>query len=167
MGKSKSSKRDNNTHLLAGIAKHFAKVKSVTLKGKEVKVSGIVTGINTSIAASADTDAKRAAYLESAKTSRDADAAIEPTVLAFVDLLKSTLSAKDLADFNLQPKTRAVPDVATKAQAVKKRAATRKARGTMGKNQRKKIVGVVDEGAPAAGGTANGAAKPAAGTPAT
>ena len=159
MGISKASKRDRLRQLLQGIAIHFAKVKSVTLKGKEVKISTLVAGINKSIAAGVDTDAKHTLFLESAKASREADAAIDPLVLAFVEFLRSTLSAQDLVDFNLQPKPRAVPDVATKAAAVKKRAATRKARGTMSKKQKSKIVGVVDEGPAPAAGSANGAAK--------
>jgi hypothetical protein len=158
---SKASKRDKKRQLISGIGIHFAKVKSVTLKGKEVKLSTLVAGLNKSIAAAADTDAKRAVFLESAKTSREAEAAITPTMLAFTEYLQSTMSPSELADFNLQPKTRATPDVATKAVAAKKRAATRKARGTMGKKQRAKIVGVVDDGATPAPATANGAAKAA------
>jgi hypothetical protein len=158
---SKASKRDKKRQLIAGIGIHFAKVKSVTLKGKEVKLGTFVAALNKSIAAAADTDAKRVAFLESAKASRDAEAAVTPTMVAFTDYLQSTMSPSELADFNLQPKTRLTPNVATKAVAVKKSAATRKARGTMGKRQREKIVGVVEDGAPPAPAAANGAAKAA------
>jgi hypothetical protein len=165
MAKSKAVKRDRKQQLLKGIGIHFAKAKTITLKGKDVKVSDIVAGLDKSIAAASDTDAKRVIFLESAKTSRQADAAIDPTILALTEYLQSTMGASALADFDLQPKTRSVPDVATKAEANKKRAATRKARGTMGKKQRAKIVGVVEGETPAeAPGNTNGTPKAPTGT---
>jgi hypothetical protein len=145
MGISKAVKRDQKTQLIAGITKHFGKVKTITLKGNVVKIADLVSGIQASIDAGADTDTKRTAYLEAAKTSRSADEASDPDVVAFTEFVQSTLSATDLADFGLKPKTRAVPDVATKALANAKRAATRKARGTMGKKEKAKIVGVVSD----------------------
>ncbi len=166
MSATKAVQRDKKTRLIAGIKKHFKGKQTVTLKGKQVKLAKLVTGLQTSIDAGKDTDAKRTAYLEASKTSKAADAAVGPTVVMFTDYLRTTMSATDLDDFGLQATTRAVPDVVTKAAAVEKRAATRKARGTMGPKQRLKIVGVVSTpAAPAAAApapaVANGSGKTA------
>jgi hypothetical protein len=151
MANSKAVKRDQKTQLIAGIQKHFKGKKFITLKGAQVNLAKLVTALQASIDAGKDTDAKRTVYLEASKTSKAADAAVDPTTLVFSDYLQSTMSAKDLADFGLKAKTRAVPDAATKAAAVKKRAATRAARGTMGPKEKRKVVGVVSTaGAPAA-----------------
>jgi hypothetical protein len=143
MGISKATQRDKKNKLIQGIKTHFAKVKTVTLRGTQVNLADLVTDVQTSIDAGVETDTKRVAFLEAAKASRAADAAVNPTIVVFSDYLQTTMSATDLADFGIVPKARAVPDVATKATAIQKRAATRKARGTMGKRQREKIVGVV------------------------
>jgi hypothetical protein len=160
MAVGKAVKRDRNRQLKAGIKKHFGKTKSLLLKGVQVPVATIVSGLSKSISAGVDTDAKRVLYLEAAKTSRKADAAIDPIVVTLVDFLQSTMSAKALGDFNLQPKTRATPDVATLAAANAKRAATRTARNTMGKKERLKITGTT----PATTVTAKTSASPASPT---
>jgi len=76
-------------------------------------------------------------------------------------------AASTLADFGFTP--RKVPQrlVTAKAQAGAKRAATRKARQVMGKNQRKKVKGTVEAPAPTTASPATpqgapGTAKPAA-----
>jgi hypothetical protein len=148
MGLSKTTKRDKKSQLIQGIQLHFAKTKTVTLQGKPLNVPNLVSLLQASIDAGKDTDGKRAIYLEAAKASREADAAVEPTALVFTNFLESTMSPTDLADFGITVKARAVPDVATKAAAVVKSAATRKARGTMSKKQKSKIVGVVSDTTP-------------------
>jgi hypothetical protein len=143
MSVSKATQRDKKTQFIAGIQKHFGKQKTVTLKGQVVNLPGLVTKLQASIAAGKDTDSKRVIYLEAAETSREADAAVNPTMLVLTDFLQTTMAPIDLADFGIQPKKRAVPSVATKAVAAEKSRATRKARGTMGKKAKLKIVGVV------------------------
>ena len=67
-------------------------------------------------------------------------------ISAFVKVVRGTFgnSADALADFGLAPpKARAPMTAEAKAVAAAKRAATRKARGTMGKNQKKPIKGDV------------------------
>lgn len=155
MGISKAVKRDRMRQLIAGIQSQFGKVKSITLKGKDVKLTDLVSTMQASIDAGADTDAKRAVFLEAAQVSRAANEASDPQALAFTEYLQLTMSATDLAAFGLKPRTRTEPDVATKALAVEKRAATRKARGTMGKKEKAKIVGVVNESPAAPASTPN------------
>ncbi len=151
MANSKAVKRDKKTQLIAGIKKHFKGKQTVTLKGQQVNLAKLVAGLQASIDAGKDTDAKRTVYLEASKASQAADAAVDPTALVFSDYLQTTMSATDLIDFGLKAKTRAVPDTATKAAAVEKRAATREARGTMGPKEKRKVVGVVSTpAAPAA-----------------
>jgi len=78
-----------------------------------------------------------------------------------------------LSQLGLTPAKSKKPSAAVKAVAVLKVKATRKARNTMGKRQKEKVVGAVDPAiaaALAAGtvvGTAAPATQPAAGTPAT
>jgi hypothetical protein len=67
-------------------------------------------------------------------------------ISAFVRIVRGTFgtSADALADFGLAlPKARAPMTAETKAVAAVKRAATRAARGTIGKNKRKAIKGAV------------------------
>jgi hypothetical protein len=168
MGISKALKRDKKSQMIQGIKKHFGKQKTVTLKGKSIKLASLLVQLQASIDAGVDTDGKRADYLAAAQTSREADAAVDPTTVVLTDYLQSTLSATDLADFGLKPKTRGVPDVATKAAAIKQSAATRQARGTMSKKAKSKIFGAVNQGtgatqAASASAAANGSAKPAPG----
>jgi hypothetical protein len=168
MAISKALKRDKKSQLMQGIKTHFGKQKTVTLKGKAIKLSSLLVQLQASIDAGVDTDSKRVDYLEAAETSRQADATVDPIVVVLTDYLQSTLSATDLADFGLKPKTRAVPDVATKAAAIKQSAATREARGTMSKKAKSKIFGVVNQGAGAAqaasaSAAANGGTKPSPG----
>jgi hypothetical protein len=143
MSVSKAAQRDRKTQLIEGIQKHFGKQKTVTLKGQVVNLASFIAKIEASIAKGKDTDSKRAIYLEAADASREADAEVHPTILVFADYLKTTMASTDLADFGMPSKKRAVPDVETKAVAVQKLRATRKARGTMGKKAKSKIVGVV------------------------
>ncbi len=58
-----------------------------------------------------------------------------------------------LGTFGLQAPTRRTPDADTKAAAVAKREATRKARGTAGKRQKAAITGQAPAAAPAAAGS--------------
>jgi hypothetical protein len=156
MGKSKAVKRDKKSQLIKGLQTHFGKQKTITLKGKPVTIASLTTGLQASIDAGIDTDAKRVAFLESSKASKAAEDAIHPMVVVLTDFLQSTMSATDLADFGMKPKARVAPDVATKAHAALQSAATRKARGTLGPKARLKIVGVVEEAAPPQAPAANG-----------
>ncbi|HTQ09311.1 MAG TPA: hypothetical protein VMI31_04500, partial [Fimbriimonadaceae bacterium] len=58
-----------------------------------------------------------------------------------------------VAQFGFTPRKTATQDTATKSLAVQKRAATRKARHTMGKNQKAGVHGTVPSAAPVASGT--------------
>src|ERR1700679_1877753 len=104
MGLSKVAKRDKKTRLIEGIRAHFAKTKTVALKGEDVSVPDLITRLQASIDAGKDTDAKRTVYLAAAKKSRAADAAVEPTELKFTDYLEPPLSDEDLADFGIATK---------------------------------------------------------------
>ncbi|HEX3771765.1 MAG TPA: hypothetical protein VHV30_12895 [Polyangiaceae bacterium] len=74
-------------------------------------------------------------------------------------------AASTLADFGYAPPKVTVPTAATQAAAVEKRGATRAARHTMGKNQKKDVKGAVTTPAPSP--TTPGASPaPAQGTPA-
>ena len=171
MALTKAEKRDSYRQIMAGIQQHFGKAKTVTLQGKAVNLTTFTRLLQASIDAGANTDAQRTVFLEASKASQAADAAVEPTLLVLKDYLVSTQSPEVLSDFGIRVKQRAVPDVETKAQAIKKGQATRKARGTLGPKAKKKVVGVVSDApaAPAstpsvAAAATNGAAKPAAST---
>jgi hypothetical protein len=131
--------------LSAGTAKHLSNGTSVTFLGSSFTADQITSKLQLLVTLRSDANAAKA----TAKTKIANEAAQLPALNAFMTAFKAYLrvtygtSPDVLADFGMQPKTRAPLTVEAKAAAVAKGSATRAARHTMGSKQKKGIKGAV------------------------
>ena len=136
------------TQFIAGFQKHLASMASLTLASAVYTPAQILAALQLLVDLYAAVDTARAV----AKAKLTAERAQAPAVLSLMAALESYVkltfseSPDVLADFGLPPKKAPTP-LTTEQQtvAVAKRAATRKARGTVGKKAKAAIKGnVVD-----------------------
>jgi hypothetical protein len=169
--------------LVTGTAKHYPNGSQELFFGGETRTVSAVAQLLQSFVD------LREAVLAAQATSRTrvaAEHARAPALLAVIDeyvtFVRAAFGAQPdvLADFGLAPpKARATPTAEQKAAAAAKRASTRAARHTMGKNQKKSVKGAVtttvvvtpSPGSPPvtspAPASPSGATPPAPATPAT
>jgi hypothetical protein len=130
-----------------GIAKHYSNVSSLTLGGVSVSpadLMGLIQKDLDAMAAAAKAHADLKVLIQAA---HDAHVAVLPLLrwLKLYVLLQSgkgQASASTLEDFGFTvPKTAKPASPEVKASAVKKAAATRKARHTLGSKQKQAITG--------------------------
>jgi hypothetical protein len=130
--------------MLAGAQKDLPATSTVDINGQELKQSDIVAKLQGWIQLCEQKDAAKAA----AGTAVQALKAIEPEVtqfkVSFGQALKQVLgkSSPLLSDFGLNVTQRKVPTTETRLLAKAKSAATRAARKTMGKEQKKAVKGL-------------------------
>jgi hypothetical protein len=142
--------------LIAGLGKHASTVPSFVVGNTTYKPADLVSIIQTRITAADTTLSTRATWQNALQAERDARARTR----AVVSGLKQTLqvmfagSLDSLADFGLAPPKPRVITPEKKALAAAKAKATREARHTMGKNQKKDIKGTVPAPATPSSGTA-------------
>jgi hypothetical protein len=135
----------SDTTLIAGIQKHVPSITFVVLSQPETaaQVMAVIQGrIDKAEAVTTARTALHAAVLASAAE----DAQTEPFMQAVRQSILAMYgnSPTVLADFGLVPKQARTPlSPAAKVIAAAKRAATRKARGTIGKKEKAKIVGTL------------------------
>jgi hypothetical protein len=133
--------------LITGANKHFPNASQVLqVGGATFTVSGLMALLQSVVDNRNAVEASKAAT----KAKVQAEQIQAPSRLAVIHALETVVrgmfgdSADVLADFGLEPiKARAPRTTEEKAVSAAKRAATRKARGTMGKNQKKDIKGSV------------------------
>ena len=163
--------KTRNTAVSNGIDKHIAapiSIGNVTYAPSDLK--GVFTAHTAALDAA---DAARKQWTDLVQAARDAGERADEVY----DLLRSALIGQygkqanaTLNDFGMRPPKSAATTAKVKAEAVDKRAATRVARHTMGKVQRKAVTGAsVPTPAPAttAAPVAAPAAPTAPGTPIT
>jgi hypothetical protein len=156
--------------LSAGAAKHLSNVTNVILEGSSYTAAQIATKLQEVVSLRTDVDAAKATT--TAKLA--AETAQMPALRTFMSALVSYVKAAYggapdvLADFGIHPKTRTPLTVEAKAAAAAKRAATRKARNTMGSVQKKAVkgdvVGITVTPVTAAKPTVTAPTSPSAGT---
>ena len=129
--------------LLAGTQKNLPATSTVDVNGQELKQADIVAKFQSWIPLFQQVDATNAPY-------RDAQKALQaaaPAVQQFVGLYRQALrqvfgkGSPLLADFGLNVTQVKTPTPATHVLASAKAAATRKARNTLGTQQRKTVKG--------------------------
>jgi len=140
---SKLTKRARATGIIAGIVKHFVEA-SHFLGGKEYSRRELVAEFQSHIAAIDEVDAKRAAL--AAAVEKERKLGRQTAALArYVKMMASSrfgLTPTICADFGWEvPKLPGPKTVKAKLEGAARARETRKARGTMGKRQRKKIRG--------------------------
>jgi hypothetical protein len=142
----KTKDADLAKQLIAGIGKHFPTASSLAFASASITPAEVTQRLQTLVSLRTD--------VNNAKATTKAKVALEnaqsPALVALmgelVSFVRTTFSKSPdvLADFGLTPKkARTPPTVEKKAAAAAKRAATRKARMTMGKVQKKEVVGDV------------------------
>ncbi len=160
MRTSKANLQARDTKVIAGIAAHFTGATTFTFGGVDYKAKQIQTLLQNRIDAASATASARAKWLTAATAESKVTTEAESVLLDLKSHLVTTYGADSqiVADFGFTPKTRQTT-AKTVATAVDKRAATRKARGTMGKKAKLKISGDTPP--------ANDSASPVSATPAS
>ncbi len=131
--------------LIAGTDKHLASVGQLMLMGSSYTPAQITAALGRIVSLRADVDAAKAAAKAKLVAETDGTAAPRELMKALVSYVRTAYGNQPdiLADFGIYPKARAVPTAEAKTAAAVKRAATRKARNTMGPVAKKGIKGAV------------------------
>jgi len=155
--------------LVAGTQKHSPN-GSLTFGGATYTATALVQLMQSLADALGAVDSAKASWQDALKNATDVRAKVGPVVQAYRTWLVATYgnAPSTLADYGLTP--RKAPTPLTAEQKVAKAAkaeATRTARGTMGKKQKKDVKGTVPATAPGTPSTASPpvAPSPAAGAP--
>ncbi len=166
MNGNKSTERAHDAAMAKGTQDHLSSVGSLTITGKPYTVPQIVQRYDARIARLDGVTAARAA-LEAAIAEERADrSGFKQFDLDLRSIVIGMFSndPETLADFSLSPRKKAPKKkVSAKLQTVNKALATRKARHTMGKLQKKDVKGTVPAPQPA---PSPAAPSPVQGTPA-
>ena len=129
--------------LVAGTQKNLPATSTVDVNGQELKQADIVAKLQSWIPLYQQVDATNAPY----RNAQQALQAAAPAIRQFVGLYRQTLRQVFgkgnplLADFGLSVTQLKTPTPATHVLAAAKAAATKKARNTLGKQQRKAVKG--------------------------
>ena len=129
--------------LVAGTQKNLPATSTVDVNGQELKQADIVAKLQAWIPLFQAVDAANAPYRNAQKALQ----AAAPAIRQFVGLYRQALrqvfgkGSPLLADFGLSTTQQKTPTPATRVLAAAKAAATKKARGTLGKQQRKAVQG--------------------------
>jgi hypothetical protein len=137
--------------MLAALTEHFTSSAILTVNGAPYKAKELQSIFKAHIDAATAADALKAKWQTAVATAQAKAAVVAgllPALRAHV-ISEYGGASQTAADFGFTPKQRSTT-VEAQAAGVAKRAATRLARGTKGKKQREKVVGVV---APAAEAT--------------
>jgi hypothetical protein len=131
--------------LIAGTQKHSPN-GSLTFGGTTFTAQVLVQDLQSLADALAATDVARAAWKDALKNAVDTRAKVLPTMESYRSWVVATYgnAPSTLADYGMSPRKVRTPLTAEqKATAALKRTATRQARMTLGKNQKKAIKGTV------------------------
>ena len=131
--------------VISGIQKHLSNVSVIPLAGKQFSPGDLSKVFQGQIDSANAVVATRAAW----KGAVQSDRATATVVTQLLQALRAYVvnqfgeDPQILADFGFTPRKKAKPSPETQVSAVAKRDATRKARHTMGKKQKKDIKGTV------------------------
>jgi hypothetical protein len=138
---SKSNELASDQKLIAGIQKHLT-TASVVLAGTTYTGAALVEQVQARLSAVNSTLAARATWQAAVKAEEDTLASSQGFLAGLRKALYTMFSnVDDLADFGLVPHKKAVLTPAERVAATAKAKATRAARHTMGKVQKKAITG--------------------------
>ncbi len=147
MHTNKPTTKDLNTKAISGVDKHLASLTSVMIGGTAYTGPTLKAVLQADIDATNAADAARNQWqdlLVPAKSARVMAARARKAIKSYLVGLYGPDAVGMLADFGFTPpKSTANKTAKVKADAVVKAAATRVARHTMGKNQKKSVKGTV------------------------
>jgi hypothetical protein len=155
--KNKPLRKDRLRLLMSGVTKHYANV-TLVLAGQPYTAIALVQLIQQDIDASDLADKAHADWSQQVQIERDSHTELAPVLRAlrsqvFAQFGDSKDASSTLKDFGYTPRKVTKPRVQTKADAAKKGRATRSARHTAGKNQKKDVKGTVPAETPVAAPT--------------
>ncbi len=169
---SRSTQQDKARKILAAINNTLPAQTSVTLAGTPYTRDTLAASVEQDITIADDATNAKQAFFNAAATARERvqdRKAFYKGLESYVENLFTDPNV--ITQFGFTPRKTAAQDTATKTAAVQKRAATRKARHTMGKNQKAGIKGnvtgveVIPVTAPTAGPTLAPSPTPVSPTP--
>ena len=130
---------------IAGLQKHFASGATISLGGQPTTTTAVIGTLQGAIDGIDKAAAAEKAFHDEVAAQNALIATAKVSLKALRSLVENQLgsTAAILGDFGMKIPTRQVPDEATQAAAVVKRAATRAARGTKGARQKAGIKGQV------------------------
>jgi hypothetical protein len=143
--------------LIAGTQKH-PPTGSLTVGGGTYTATALVQLLQSLADALAAVDSAKASWQDALKNATDVKAKVGPVVQAYRSWVVVTYgnAPSTLADYGVTPrKVRAPLTAEQKVAAAAKAKATRTARNTMGKKQKKSVKGTVPATAPATSSTAS------------
>jgi len=131
--------------VIAGVTKYFSKVKSITVAGTTYTSKTLMAVFQADIDASTQVDAIRAQLKQlvaSYRTTKANAKALRAELKTYILGNYGKAAVQMLEDFGMSaPKAPGKMTAATRAAAVVKAEATRKARGTMGSKEKQSIHG--------------------------
>jgi hypothetical protein len=141
----KSISIDRDRKAIAGIQKHYGSAPEIVLHGESFAPADVMKILQDQIDGADAVAAAKAAFHRAVAAQHAADAEANALFLALKTRVMSDFKnrAEVLAEMGMSLPQKRTPDVATMAEAAAKRAATRKARHTMGPRQKAKIKGSV------------------------
>jgi hypothetical protein len=138
-----SGRNARDTARIAGFQKHFSTTASMSIGNASYTLAEVIQVYQNDLNADAAVAPALAAYrsaVATAQAARATTAAFDLKVRKFV-IGSFGVPPGPAADFGIEATASHPPDAETKAQAVVKREATRKARQTMGSRQKLAITG--------------------------
>ena len=151
MAAGKAKERDHDAKLASGAEAHLTNIGTLKIDGQDYTLPEVITRFDDRLAIlDKATDARNAL-----KTAVQAEKLDRPVFKQFASGFTSIVlgmfrnDPKTLADFDVTPRKSTKAKISAKAVAVDKALATRKARNTMGKVQKKAIKGVAPQAVPA------------------
>jgi hypothetical protein len=136
--------------LIDGLNKHSANLALLLIGNTSYTHADLISTVQTRVSAAISTQSSRATWENAVKAERDERAKTKPLVSGLKQAIQVMFagSIDSLADFGLTPRKPRVLTPEKKAAAAAKAKATRAARHTMGKKQKKDIKGTVPATAP-------------------
>jgi hypothetical protein len=130
--------------LVAGTQKDIPATSMVDVNGTNLKQSDVLAKLQGWIGIYQSVSSAKATYETAQQSLKASDPEIHEFIVAYGQALKQVLGKSNplLADFGLNLTQRKPPSAETQVLATAKRAATRKARQTLGKVQKKSVKGV-------------------------
>jgi hypothetical protein len=137
--------------LIDGLNKHSASLASLLIGNTSYPLADLISTVQTRVSAANVTRSTRATWQNAVQAERDQRAKTKPLVSGLKQAIQVMFagSIDSLADFGLTARKVPVVTPEKKAAAAAKAKATRAARHTMGKVQKKDIKGTVPTTAPA------------------
>jgi hypothetical protein len=147
MSTSKSSRTSRARQMIVGIAKHFTNgSQSISVNGASLTVTALTQVLQDFVDQRQAVETARANLKAKVEIDRTRSPSQLAVIRAFDSVARGTFgnSPDVLADFGLEPrKARTSMTTEAKAVAAAKRNATRAARHTMGKNQKRDVKGAI------------------------